>query len=280
MSDEDILEDALRDKVSQTQLRTAKDYIDIYEAAGCPREVLVSRMMGKPSLRRSSLSPRRRSLGTLHTQHTVDVEDAVSEPPLFHVTAPRDPLPAVTLASSFEVTMRLGDGVVDLEADIQQRRMHESAAHRDAWLEWWHRSGRASDIARLQDADTTPRETNWSKQPGSMQEQYLTLKSPGGHRTRFEALSSQPTLARPVSVTLQRVLPVDCHRSTHYPAPPSAARLAKLPLPDRQVAKLDPNQLPKMSETNGSALLVRQENEGVRSPEVRRWQQRMGLLAN
>lgn len=188
--EDEILHDALLQEAQRAQL-WPKDYMRIYEAAGCPRELLESRQRGRPSFRLPSR-----------------VSQTSSR---FHVAAPADPLPVIQAP------------VVDLEAQLAQDRSVVTAAHEEEWREWWERVGRASDIVRAEQP-TTP--TRHHQPP-------LTMDNPQGSHTRFEQLVMLPSLARPVSVTLQRVKPPNCHRSPHYPTAPSEARLKALPLPDR-----------------------------------------------
>lgn len=259
LSEASILEDALQDtKKLQAVLRTVKDYVDIYEAAGCSREVLMSRMMGKPSLRHAPRSSfqRRRASSFAQSASPRGAHDDDPLPPLFHVSVPRDPLPSVEIPVPRST---VSAHCVDLEVALQNSRVEATRDHRAEWTEYWHHAGRASDIVR------DPKEHLSQIKGVHHEEVFLTLKRPDGRRTRFEALANQSSLARPVATTLKRLNPVDCHRSIHYPSPPSSTRLAKLPLPDRVPVR----------PVDGQPMLLA---EPVSSPDVRKWQYRMGLL--
>jgi hypothetical protein len=288
-----ILQDALHSSAQlQSTFRTMKDYIDLYEAAGCPRELLVKRMTGVPSFRMSSSAGQRRRRrresavggGALSTDgSTVAQEGDIPEPPLYHVSAPRDPLPSASVHQrNFNhhplrpVGVLLAEKRVDLEATLEELRLEESAPHREKWLQQVHKEGRASDIVRQHASQLQTSEE-------AEQEIYLTLKRPDGRRTRFEAMVSERSLARPVAVTLQRRNPTNCHRSQHYPTAPSSSRLEKLPLPDRPTpsssARSDVPTPPLLLTSAASVLPLTQPiSPSKPSAEIRKWQHHMGLV--
>jgi hypothetical protein len=289
-----ILQDALHSSAQlQSTFRTMKDYIDLYEAAGCPRELLVKRMTGVPSFRMSSSAGQRRRRrrgsaaggGTLTTDgSTVAQEGDIPESPLFHVSAPRDPLPSASVQRrNVNHPLRpggvlLAEKRVDLEATLEELRLEESAPHREKWLQQVHKEGRASDIVRQHAS-----QLQTAEQEAEQQEIYLTLKRPDGRRTRFEAIVSERSLARPVAVTLLRRNPTNCHRSKHYPTAPSSSRLEKLPLPDRPTpfssARSDVPTTPLLFSSAASVLPLTQPiSPSKPSAEIQKWQHHMGLV--
>lgn len=287
-SDEDIiLQDALRSATQlQSTFRTVKDYIDLYEAAGCPRELLVKRITGVPSFRLSSSAKRRRrresvAAGEATSPERNDQEGETEDPPRYHIAVPRDPLPCASVQCRSKVVLGGGTSLsggaivekrVDLEATLEKLRLTESAPYKERWLQQVHEEGRASDIVRTSSAQ--PHAMNATER-----EVYLTLKRPDGRRTKFEAIASERSLARPVAVTLQRRNPTNCHRSQHYPTAPSSARLEKLPFPDRPKPPVTLSGQTTLSSPPPSRQ-PSQSGSPSKSPstEVQKWRQHMGLV--
>lgn len=215
-----ILQEALHTAAERAS-RSDRNVKSVYGSAG----IVLNGQRATSSSRIASSAARKRN-GACSSPVLADVFHAPVEPVVVG-----DP---VAERQSAERPMRTAASLC-LEDEIVRDRCAMTAVCKEVWMLHHHESGRASDIYRCAPAAACAVRADT--------EVYKSLANPAGRRTHFEAVTQdRASAARTVAQTLTRVRPADCHRSSHYPKPPSAERLVAIQGVPSEVRESSPRE--------------------------------------